>query len=93
MTQCDVSVFLTLINKINVSFFKALEERLAKRRQVIEMHMNDKDQEREEVDYRKEAHSKALDTLVEDGKMMDRQKHVRYQFLNNHQIHSHRSYA
>ena len=53
---------------------QALEDRLAQRKQKIEMHHNDKEQERAEIDYRRDAHDKKLTELVHDGRLNEKQK-------------------
>ena len=61
-------------NQIRTCLPQALEDRLARRRQKIEMHQNDKEQERAEIDYRRDAHDKKLTDLVSDGKLNEKQK-------------------
>ena len=51
-----------------------MEERLARRKAQVEMHSIKKEQQMKEIEYRHDAHDKTLTALVQEGKLMDRQR-------------------
>ena len=53
---------------------QALEDRLARRKLLADMHRIQRDQQDKEITWRRDAHEKTLQNLVDDGKMLERQK-------------------